>query len=260
MFFPSKDVKLSALSLLLLFTSMCIICVESRGVIAVLAKASKLSTLQVRNKHLDAMFYQEGHVNDFDVVIFCEKYVTLAIQQGIQNHSKLPLTFVHVDPQMRGAEKTYLKKLKQKSDRAYMDTTCPVNSGSNYFSFGYKAMCQFWFTGFQEYVKEYDWLLRIDDDCNLLKLKKSLSTTNMSSLLPLPEHVPFAPAMWTRSQYCSRRSTVTGLQDFTQQFVTRHNISSQSQSQAGQTKNISEWTIPAKKNKAAPQVGHPSCF
>ena len=28
-------------------------------------------------------------------------------------------------------------------------------------------MCRFWFIGFLEYLKEYDWMLRLDPDCEL---------------------------------------------------------------------------------------------
>jgi hypothetical protein len=247
----------------LALASMSCISVESKGVIAVLVKASKTSQLQIRNRYLDEIFYQEGHINDFDVVIFCEKYVKPEIQQKLQNNSKLPLTFVYVDSSMRGAENKYLKKVKKRSDKMYMDATCPVNAGSNYFPFGYKAMCQFWFTDFQDYVKDYDWLLRIDDDCHLLKLKESLALTQMSSLLPLPDHVPFAPAMWTRAKYCSSSSTVTGLRDFTQQFVAAHNISSSRGQHPGQPKNISASTFPGKKSrrvKALPGVYMHACM
>jgi hypothetical protein len=33
------------------------------------------------------------------------------------------------------------------------------------FSYGYRHMCSFWFVDFWNYVKNYDYLLRIDEDC-----------------------------------------------------------------------------------------------
>lgn len=230
---------------------------EARGVIAVLQKASKLSQLQVRNHHLDDIFYKAGRENDFDVVIFCEKYVKTHHQQELQNASKLPLKFVFVDEQLRGSEHAYMKRNKHHNTKKIMERICPANPGSNYFPFGYKAMCQFWFTDFQQYVQEYDWLLRVDDDCHLLKLKRTLAKADMSSLFPLPDHVPFAPAMWTRAEYCSGRGTVTGLQNFTQEFATRNNISSSD----GVSRNISTFAargIVSKKSADFPN--NPTCI
>ena len=126
-----------------------------------------------------------------------------------------------------------MSRLKNRTTHQYMQRICPVNGGSNYFSFGYKGMCQFWFTDFQEYVKDYDWLLRVDDDCHLLKLKNS--SHDLSSLFPLPDHIPLAATMWAESVYCSDQSTVTGLRDFTQDFVLRHNITEPT----GELRNLS---------------------
>jgi hypothetical protein len=48
-----------------------------------------------------------------------------------------------------------------------LDTHCPSNPTSEYFSFGYKAMCRFWYSRAWSYLAEYAWVLRIDDDCDL---------------------------------------------------------------------------------------------
>lgn len=230
---------MTILCLLLLITGI-LVRVESRGIIAVLQKASKTSQLQIRNQHLDTLFYREGQVNDFDVVIFCEHYVNVAMQEKLQQTSKLPLIFVFVDSQLRGSEKAYLKKKKESSAMLLMNTMCPSNGGSNYFPFGYKAMCQFWFADFQQYVKEYDWLLRVDDDCDLLQLPGTSSLApSLGSLFPLPAHIPFAPAMWFSGEACSVKKTVTGLLNFTQQFATAHNLHSSS---SGAPRNISAYT------------------
>ena len=41
---------------------------------------------------------------------------------------------------------------------------------------GYNSMCYFWFVAFRDYVKEYDWMLRFDDDCVLNKVTTALPT------------------------------------------------------------------------------------
>ena len=148
------------------------------------------------------------------------------IQENLQNKSKLPLTFVFVDSTLRGAEKQYGKDRATKSKRRVMDTLCPSNGGSARFTFGYKGMCQFWFVDFQQYVTQYDWLLRVDDDCLLSPFRTSLASTNLATVFPLPDHVPFAAAQWTRAEYCSSTTALTGMMNFTQDFATRNHLTS----------------------------------
>lgn len=241
-------------TLLLLLFVLHMTHVEAKGVIAVLQKASKLSLLAQRNSVLEKVFYREGQENDFDVVIFCEKYVKRIHQEELQNATKLPLQFVFVDDSLRGSEKQYGIDRNIKKKRYFMDTKCPANGGSARFTFGYKGMCQFWFTDFQQYVEQYDWLLRVDDDCDLLHLRESLSVPNMASLLPLPDHVPFAPAQWTRSEFCTHLGAVTGMMSFTKDFADRHNVTTSS----GQPTNISQSIVfkPMKKAHKTSGVSH----
>lgn len=42
---------------------------------------------------------------------------------------------------------------------------CPPNFLSNNFSLGYKHMCHFWSMDFLDYFKDYEYVIRIDEDC-----------------------------------------------------------------------------------------------
>ena len=44
---------------------------------------------------------------------------------------------------------------------------CPPSTISNYFSIGYKNMCYFWSIDFLTYFKDYEFVIRIDEDCFL---------------------------------------------------------------------------------------------
>jgi hypothetical protein len=241
---------------LLFLTLLLLPFTHAKGVIAVLQKASKLDLLGSRNSALEQLLthslphshtHSHTHSNsstptptyDFDIVIFCEHYVKKIYQEKLQNKTILPLKFIFVDETLRGAEKQYGKSRTNKASRLFMDEACPANGGSSRFTFGYKGMCQFWFTDFMQYVEEYDWLLRVDDDCTLLKLKESLASTELASIFPLPDHVPFAPAQWTRSGYCSRIGAVTGMMNYTYDFAVRHNL----KSVTGEPKNISDHIV-----------------
>lgn len=44
---------------------------------------------------------------------------------------------------------------------------CHETALSSQFSQGYKTMCRFWFDGFLSYLGDYDYIVRVDDDCYL---------------------------------------------------------------------------------------------
>ena len=43
----------------------------------------------------------------------------------------------------------------------------PVDPDVAMFNLGYRHMCSFWFVDFWHFVKDYDYILRIDEDCNI---------------------------------------------------------------------------------------------
>jgi hypothetical protein len=92
-----------------------------------------------------------ANLNDksIDLIIFHEGNITEEHQQYIQNGTPgIQLKFIDV------SSIAFLK------DRE----SIPVESGHG-FGIGYRHMCSFWFVDFWEFVKEYDYLLRIDEDC-----------------------------------------------------------------------------------------------
>ena len=94
-----------------------------------------------RNKSLEK-FYDKN----ISYVIFHEGNINEDHQNYIQSNTIIPLKFVDV--------KVSFKK---------KDTSYFIGTGN--YGIGYRNMCNFWVCDFWNYVKEYDKILRIDEDC-----------------------------------------------------------------------------------------------
>lgn len=95
----------------------------------------------------------------YDVIIFHEGNITDAHQQYIRSRQPdLPLVFKPVE---------FL-------NITATNCLCPPTPLSESFSIGYKNMCLFWSVRFFDFLKDYEYVIRIDEDCNLLKMRPSI--------------------------------------------------------------------------------------
>jgi hypothetical protein len=93
-----------------------------------------------RNKSIE-----ENIKNDYDFLVFHEGNITEYQQSYIKSQTSLPLQFIDIP------------KFEPRSHAIFPPTTP--------WGWNYRHMCNFWFSGFLDYVKDYDHLLRIDEDC-----------------------------------------------------------------------------------------------
>ena len=109
-----------------------------------------------RNKQILSVFYNLlDNKDDYDVIIFHEGNITQEQQNYIQSNTpEMPLRFTEVEFLNKNINNPY----------------CPNTNLSNEFPLGYKNMCYFWSITFLEYLKNYDYIIRIDEDCFLEKL------------------------------------------------------------------------------------------
>jgi hypothetical protein len=136
---------------------------ESKNAFVVLTRGydnfEKYNLLIERNKSIYDVFYsklQENNKYKYDIIIFNEGNITLEQQKYIQNKTPyLPLIFITI--------KMYDNNFKNKN-------ICPETVLSNSFSNGYKNMCYFWSIDFLNYLKDYNYIIRIDEDCIIEKL------------------------------------------------------------------------------------------
>ena len=94
----------------------------------------------------------------FDMVIFHEGNITTEQQEYISKNSKATLLF-------RDVKQCASKAAFDDSKNIYNMELCPPNELSERFPVGYKHMCHFWSIDVFEYLSEYQYTIRIDEDC-----------------------------------------------------------------------------------------------
>ena len=97
-----------------------------------------------RNIAIYNVFYSKlANKLAYDIVLFHEGNISEEAQQYIQYHTPdMPLIFVAI----------------------------PFYNMPNCEQLGYKNMCYFWAIDFIEYLKDYEYIIRIDEDCILYQL------------------------------------------------------------------------------------------
>ena len=88
----------------------------------------------------------------YDHIIFHEGNISEQHQTYIANRTNLPLRFVDIND-----------TFNRKSNKV-ADDTC---KSSPEWMVGYKRMCRFWFVDFWDYVKNYEYIIRFDEDVHV---------------------------------------------------------------------------------------------
>lgn len=128
--------------------------------IAVLTKGyndlESYSKLITRNRLIHEKLVGKSNL-EYDVIIFHEGNITAEHQDYISNKTELNLIF---------------KDVKQTGDRSAFDNSknivnlelCPPTELSSGFPVGYKHMCYFWAINLFNYLSEYEYVIRVDED------------------------------------------------------------------------------------------------
>jgi hypothetical protein len=105
-----------------------------------------------RNQSIYEKYYRKiVNKGEYDIVIFHEGNISLQQQNYIQENTPLmPIVFVSIP--------FY-------SDVGLNMDLCPPTKLSSGFSIGYKNMCYFWSIDFLHYLSDYEYIVRIDEDC-----------------------------------------------------------------------------------------------
>lgn len=104
------------------------------------------STLIQRNNHISRNLTEKT----IDILFFHEGNITEEQQTYIQRETPdLNMKFINILGKAFKEEKAHI----------------PILQETNWFGLGYRHMCSFWFVDFWSFVSEYDFLLRIDEDC-----------------------------------------------------------------------------------------------
>jgi hypothetical protein len=110
-----------------------------------------------RNESIYNIYYKnlENYTN-YSVIIFNEGNITPSQQEYIQSKTpNMPLIFTTIK---------FYQNFNTNND------LCPPTELSNQFSMGYKNMCYFWSIDFLTYLGNYEYIIRIDEDCFIQNL------------------------------------------------------------------------------------------
>jgi len=119
-----------------------------KSVICYLCKNEDYKIVNIK-KSLEKLHFHYKFVNDSDIFIFVESDFPR------EKMEDLKLNFPRI----------HFKNIELKPS---IDLKLPVESISfedkRNFTLGYRHMCQFFFSEIRNYIKEYDWYMRLDDD------------------------------------------------------------------------------------------------
>ncbi len=119
----------------------------------------KYDSLIKRNEAIFTKFYSKLKNVYFDIIIFHEGNILIEHQKYIQSKTPdLPLKFINITFHTNNM----------------VNNICPPTELSKRFTNGYKNMCYFWSIDFLEQLKEYNYIIRIDEDCIINELDNNI--------------------------------------------------------------------------------------
>lgn len=182
-------------------------------------KLDDYTNLINRNNSISKHFYS----NEYDIIIYNEGNITIEHQEYIQKKSpELNLKFITIE---------FYNNTEQ-------NAICLPTSLSNNFSLGYKNMCYFWSIDFLEYLKHYDYIIRIDEDCIINKIDKNIITKYKKN------KIMFSSAYF---QGPDEKDVTIGMENLFNNYLNNNNLTKKSELKCPYT-NFMIFNIPFFKN------------
>jgi hypothetical protein len=141
------------------------------------------NSITFQDKSTDFLIFHEGNILETH-----KRYIS-------QNSPHLRIRFIDI------SEKAFKEDKKE----------IPVYSPTQRFSLNYRHMCHFWFVDFWHFVKEYDCILRIDEDCII-----DFSVDHVFSLLKNDKLVCLYGQWEPDHEFVTH-----GMNQFTREFISR---------------------------------------
>lgn len=95
-----------------------------------------------------------------DHLVFYDDAMPKADREYIQAQTSLSLRFIDVEAFFAVGREEH----ERRNAKGGYDKRCNPTGLAKRFSAGYKAMCHFWYSGFLQFTRDYDTILRVDDD------------------------------------------------------------------------------------------------
>lgn len=142
-----------------------------------------------------------------DYLLFHEGNISIGDQQYIRDATPdLDIKFIDVS-----FEFAY-----KPSENGKTSGMCKPSCTSDAFSTGYKTMCRFWLHRFLEYTSEYDYVVRIDEDC----VVRSLPLSSMVKDMQGSDNVYLTPCLMD----VDGAEVVMGLNQLSTNFAKEHGL------------------------------------
>jgi hypothetical protein len=158
------------------------------------------------------IFIYENIINksnfEFDMIIFHEGNISQDHQNYISEKSKQNLIFKNI-------KESGNKEAFDDKKNIINNDLCPPSWLSSHFPLGYKHMCHFWSIDFLEYLKDYKYIIRIDEDCFVNKFDETILN------LMINDNIHFVSPEF-QDQDDSR--VIVGLERLLNEFLIEQNI------------------------------------
>jgi len=166
------------------------------------------NNLIFRNKSIHEFILSKTNL-EFDCIIFHEGNITESHQKHISNESPFSLIF---------------KNIKECGDKTAFDDSrdlvnkelCPPTELSSKFPLGYKHMCYFWSINLFEYLLDYEYVIRIDEDVFI----QEIDTKILEAIID--QKIKFAAPYIC--PFLDHPDVMVGLEKLTKEFSEKNNL------------------------------------
>lgn len=206
---------------------------ESHGDFYLLVRRNKSILQFFWNKNITTIDGRNTSSNP-DIVLFYETSLTENLREYIQQQTpEIPIKFIPVKFDGFGEYKNASDKgsgFKQVYEK------CHGTRWSEAAKLGYKNMCRFWFIGFLDYLREYDWMLRLDPDCEFEEESRDIIPFEGNIFISSPAWLPLHNQRFDKISTTYDGEVVRGMGPFVREFVEAVN--------GGKAVQIDSWHAP----------------
>lgn len=178
------------------------------GLVRGYRNTSDYSLLISRTRALKRFISGEGRTAlEINLILFHEGNISAEHQEYILSQTGMSLKFINVESDF----------IFNNGEVVTQDPRVFSTRMSQSFPLGYKMMCRFWFSGFMTHLGDFDWVMRVDEDCEIVdgRLHQVLDDC-------MSQDVPYYCPMWINGDH---EDVTVGLDVIVNEFRGAHGMS-----------------------------------
>lgn len=177
------------------------------GLVRGYRNTSDYSLLISRTQALKKFISGEGQAAlGIELILFHEGNISSEHQEYILSQTGMSLKFINVESDF----------ILNHGEGVTQDPRVFSTRMSQSFPLGYKMMCRFWFSGFMKYLGDFDWVMRVDEDCEVVDGRLHQIIDHCVS-----EDVPYYCPMWINGDH---EDVMVGLDVIVNEFRGAHGM------------------------------------